>query len=128
MGTKGKVRGWRVDVSLVCFVLVLAAAIPVALLRTRTYALGYELGHLKAQERALRQENAELLSELATVERSVRDKHIAGGRGAVEPLPMLLQGNKGQAAREPKGDASRRDLVLPNAYGVIHGKGVADVN
>ena len=100
-------RNWRVDVSLVCFVLVLAAAIPVALLRTKTYALGYDLGRLKSQERTLRHRNAELLFELASAQRSVRDKLISrtsGGQGA-----------------------SKGALALPEAAQVLHGEGRSHV-
>lgn len=94
---------WRVDVSLVCFVLVLAAAIPVALLRTKTYALGYDLGRLKARERELRQRNVELLSEIASTQRSVRDKHTSLG-----------------VARN--GKPADGTLALPGAHEVLHGK------
>lgn len=87
----------RVDASMVCFALVVLAAIPVATLRSKTYAIGYELGKLKAQERALRQHNIELQSELAAVQRSIRDKHVARG---------------------PKSDSGK--LLLPGAEAVIH--------
>ena len=94
---------WRVDVSLVCFVLVLAAAIPVALLRTKTYALGYDLGRLKSRERELRQRNVELVSEMASTQRDVRDQHTALG-----------------VARN--GKPADGILALPNAREVLHGK------
>lgn len=100
---------WRVDVSLVCFVLVLAAAIPVALLRTKTYALGYELGQLKSRERELRQRNVELLSELASTQRTVRDKHTSSS----------AQHSMSQAR---SGKANENALVLPSAKEVLHAK------
>jgi len=103
------VRFPRIDVSLVCFVLVIAAAIPVALLRTKTYALGYELGRLKTDERELRQRNVELLSEVAAVQRSVRDKHISGARGSTKNVELVLPGIDGVLhAREPGGKSDAR--------------------
>jgi hypothetical protein len=101
-------RKWRLDVSLVCFVLVLAAAIPVALLRTKTYSLGYDLGRLKSQERELRQRNVELLSQLASTQRAVRDKYVAH------------EGSLSGPARGAK--IARGELVLPEAAEVLHGK------
>jgi hypothetical protein len=69
----------QIDASLLCFALVVIAAIPVAALRTKTYAIGYELGRLKAEERTLRQRNTELESQLASVQRSVRDARLKTG-------------------------------------------------
>ncbi|MBM3382044.1 MAG: hypothetical protein FJY29_06335 [Betaproteobacteria bacterium] len=66
----------RIDASLLCFALVVIAAIPVAALRTKTYAIGYELGRLKSEERQLRQKNTELQGQLASVQRSVRDAKL----------------------------------------------------
>lgn len=66
----------RIDASLLCFALVVLAAIPVAALRTKTYAIGYELGRLKSEERLLRQKNTELQGQLASVQRSVRDAKL----------------------------------------------------
>lgn len=69
----------QIDASLLCFALVVIAAIPVAALRTKTYAIGYELGRLKAEERTLRQRNTELESQLASVQRTVRDARLKTG-------------------------------------------------
>lgn len=66
----------KIDASILCFALVVIAAIPVAALRTKTYAVGYELGRLKAEERLLRQKNTELESQLASVQRGVRESRI----------------------------------------------------
>jgi hypothetical protein len=66
----------KIDASLLCFALVVLAAIPVAALRTKTYAIGYELGRLKSEERQLRQKNTELQGQLASVQRSVRDAKL----------------------------------------------------
>ncbi len=68
----------KIDASIVCFALVVIAAIPVAALRSRTYSLGYELGKLKNAERALRQKNVELKSSLAQTQRSLRDRLVSG--------------------------------------------------
>jgi TolA-binding protein len=67
------------DASLLCFALVVIAAIPVAALRTKTYAIGYELGRLKSEEKLLRQRNTELQSQLASVQRSVRETRLRSG-------------------------------------------------
>jgi len=66
----------RLDASLLCFALVVVAAIPVAALRTKTYAIGYELGRLKSEEKQLRQRNTELQGQLASVQRAVRDSRL----------------------------------------------------
>lgn len=66
----------RIDASILCFAIVILAAIPVASLRTRTYSLGYELGALKLKEQELRQRTVELQSDLAETQRAVRDRHV----------------------------------------------------
>lgn len=85
-----KINLKKIDASILCFALVVVAAIPVAALRTKTYAIGYELGRLKSEERQLRQKNTELESELASVQRSVRESKIkktADGQTSVLNLP-----------------------------------------
>lgn len=67
----------RIDASLVCFAVVMIAAIPVAALRAKTFGVGYDLGRLKETERNLRQKNVELQFELAATERAVRDKFLS---------------------------------------------------
>jgi len=67
----------KFDVSVMCFCLVMAAAIPVAALRAKTYSIGYELGKLKNQEKNLRRENIRIKYDLATVRRVVRDKYLS---------------------------------------------------
>lgn len=69
-------KWFRVDASLVCFAVVMLAAIPVAALRAKTYSVGYDLGKLKESERALRQRNVELQVELASTQRSVRERFL----------------------------------------------------
>lgn len=82
----------KVDASILCFALVVVAAIPVAALRTKTYALGYELGRLKAEERNLRQKNMELESQLASVQRSVRESKVRGtSKESVSQLSLPSQ-------------------------------------
>jgi len=71
----------RIDASLLCFALVVIAAIPVAALRSKTYSIGYELGRLKSEEKHLRQRNVELQSQLASVQRSVRESHLKNNQG-----------------------------------------------
>ncbi len=66
----------RIDASIVCFALVVVAAIPVATLRSRTYALGYELGKLKQTEKNHRNHNVELKSAIARAQRSIRDSYL----------------------------------------------------
>jgi hypothetical protein len=68
----------KIDASIVCFALVVIAAIPVAALRSRTYSLGYDLGKLKNSERSLRQKNIELKSSLAQTQRSLRERLVSG--------------------------------------------------
>ncbi|NBO37181.1 hypothetical protein EBU99_01215 [bacterium] len=71
-----KIHWKRIDASLLCFALVVLAAIPVAALRTKTYGIGYELGRLKTEERQLRQKNIDLQSQLAAVQRTVRESRL----------------------------------------------------
>ncbi|MEY4065864.1 MAG: hypothetical protein RIR26_2072 [Pseudomonadota bacterium] len=81
------------DASLLCFALVVIAAIPVAALRTKTYAIGYELGRLKSEEKILRQRNMELQSQLASVQRSVRETRLKTGASSGQAQLNLPQKN-----------------------------------
>ncbi len=67
----------KIDASIVCFACVIIAAIPVTILRTKTYAIGYELAKLKEKERAQRQRSNELQSLLAAAQHSVRDRYLS---------------------------------------------------
>ena len=79
----------NLDASLLCFALVVVAAIPVAALRTKTYSIGYELGRLKSEERMLRQKNIELEGQLASVQRIVRESRTgASTRGKNSQLNL----------------------------------------
>ncbi len=78
----------RIDASIVCFALVVVAAIPIATLRSRTYSLGYELGNLKQEERSLRQHNVELKSALARTQRNIRDRFL-GNHGTDKEAAVL---------------------------------------
>lgn len=127
-------KSWRIDASIVCFAMVVLAAIPVTTLRSKTYAIGYELGRLKETERELRQRNIELQSTLASVQRSVRDKHTAVARGAPSALgggaaaggafasgagghgPGGAHAGSGSGAA---GKSTEGRLQLPTAAGVI---------
>ena len=66
-------KKFRLDVSLICFGLVVVAAVPVTLLRTKTYALGYEIGKRKQTEKTLLNKKDRLTQELASKKRSIRD-------------------------------------------------------
>lgn len=83
-------KSFRIDASIVCFAIVVLAAIPVTTLRSKTYAVGYELGHLKETERALRQRNIELQSTLASAQRAVRDKLLARSSKSDTPPRLAL--------------------------------------
>jgi hypothetical protein len=89
----------RVDASIICFALVVVAAVPVAALRSRTYSIGYSLGELKKQERQLRQKNIELKSQLATTQRTIRDKYFGNAQ-----------------KRKP----ATGELVLPENHQIMH--------
>ncbi len=65
----------RLDPTLICFLAVVIAAIPVTLLRSKTYALGYELAALKEQERECWETRARLASRSAA---AYRDLHRHG--------------------------------------------------
>ena len=96
-----KIAFKKLDASILCFALVVVAAIPVAALRTKTYAIGYELGRLKSEELQLRQKNTELESQLASVQRSVRESKIGksvNGQSSALNLP------------------SRSDVIHPQAH------------
>ena len=60
------------DISLVCFILVIVSAVPVIMLRSKTYTVGYEIGKLKRAEHVLRQKQDELETELATYKSLIR--------------------------------------------------------
>jgi hypothetical protein len=81
----------RIDASIVCFALVVVAAIPVATLRSRTYALGYDLGKLKQTEKNQRNHNVELKSAIARTQRSIRDSYLKSKNpGSVEMKTLSL--------------------------------------
>ncbi len=95
----------RIDASLLCFALVVVAAIPVAALRSKTYSIGYELGRLKSDEKHLRQRNVELQSQLASVQRTVRDNHLKSnpaGRENQLNLPSKTNVWRSQADSKPE--------------------------
>lgn len=93
----------KIDASIVCFALVVIAAVPVAALRSSTYSIGYELGKLKNAERNLRQKNVELKSTLAQTQRTLRERFVSGrnnkAKEATLELPsrdrIIETGNKG---------------------------------
>jgi hypothetical protein len=95
----------RIDASLLCFALVVAAAIPVAALRSKTYTIGYELGRLKSEEKQLRQRNVELQSQLASVQRAVRDNHLKSNSNSKENqlnLPSKTNVWRSQTESQPE--------------------------
>jgi hypothetical protein len=94
----------RIDASIVCFVLVVVAAVPVATLRSRTYSLGYELGKLKTSERQQRQHNIELKSSIAKTQRAIRDTYLRRGtvrKPAQETLALPEQERIFKRSKKP---------------------------
>ena len=93
------IKKW--DASLVCFILVVLAAVPVAALRAKTFSIGYELGQLKNKERELRQSNIELQTELASAQRTVREKWIPhqSKRAQILSLPEPTQVIRSDSSR-----------------------------
>lgn len=84
----------KIDASIVCFVLVVLCAVPVIILRTKTYEIGYELGQLKEQERKLRQKYNILQSNLAEKQRAIREKYLnAKINGPITGLHLPGPGN-----------------------------------
>lgn len=81
----------RIDAGLLCFILVIVAAVPVASLRARTYSLGYELGTLKLKEQELQQQQFQLQSELAMVQKSIREKYLHTTNNGRNSRPQKLQ-------------------------------------
>jgi len=61
------------DLGLFCFLLVSFLAIPVTILRSRTFEIGYELASLKENEKALKRKNLELIVQLASSKKEVRE-------------------------------------------------------
>ncbi|NBW82665.1 hypothetical protein EBR21_13015 [bacterium] len=80
-----KVHWKRIDASLLCFALVVIAAVPVAALRSKTYSVGYELGRLKSEERMLRQRNVDLQSQLAALQKNVRENRLKSNSADGQP-------------------------------------------
>jgi hypothetical protein len=69
-------KKFRLDVSLLCFGLVFVAAVPVTVLRTKTYALGYEIGQKKQNEKVLIRQRDLLQQELAGIKHSIRTQAL----------------------------------------------------
>lgn len=90
----------KFDTSIICFVLVMMAAIPVAALRAKTYTVGYDLGKLKDKERQLRQRNIELQYDLAATERQIREKNHVGNDLKLPEPSAVLRGQTRAKVRE----------------------------
>lgn len=107
----------RIDGSLLCFSLVVVAAVPVAALRSKTYSIGYELGRLKAEEKQLRQRNVELQSQLASVQRSVRFNRLKiDGHGTQAQLNLPAKSNvlrPQQKSSQPETNESEEFAQVP---------------
>lgn len=64
----------KVDVILFIIILTIFVGITVVTMRSKTYAVGYEIAALKKKEKILRQKQLELLSHLAELETETRMK------------------------------------------------------
>ncbi|MFZ9519168.1 MAG: hypothetical protein ACO3A4_01700 [Silvanigrellaceae bacterium] len=97
-----KVHWKRIDASLLCFALVVIAAVPVAALRSKTYSVGYELGRLKSEEKSLRQRNVDLQSQLAALQKNVRENRLKANDGDGQPkLNLPAKSNVWRANSKP---------------------------
>ncbi|MEN9824991.1 MAG: hypothetical protein RI953_736 [Pseudomonadota bacterium] len=96
-----KVHWKRIDASLLCFALVVIAAVPVAALRSKTYSVGYELGRLKSEEKMLRQRNVDLQSQLAALQKNVRENRLKSNSSDGQPKLNLPSKANVWRANEP---------------------------
>ena len=71
----------RIELSAFCFLLVMFFAIPVAYLRTKTYSLGYDIGHLKQEEKRLIKENEQLRSQKSLLVAGAYQRNSAKMKG-----------------------------------------------
>ncbi len=67
---------WLKKIDSIVFVLILTIIIGVAVitLRSKTYTVGYEIAKLKANEKSLRKQNAELHIQLSQLQKKIRER------------------------------------------------------
>jgi len=65
----------KIDAGMLCFSLVVLCATPVAILRTQTYRIGYELSALKQKERQLREQQKALDIEFFQLKNTLYKKY-----------------------------------------------------
>lgn len=58
---------------IICFIIVSLIAIPVTILRSRTFEIGYELATIKDIEKSLKRKNLELKVQLSSLKKQVRE-------------------------------------------------------
>ena len=67
----------KIDIIVAIIIFTICIGVVVITMRSKTYHIGYEIAELKRKEKNLREKQIELQSELAEVQRSVRDKLLA---------------------------------------------------
>ncbi|APJ02464.1 hypothetical protein [Silvanigrella aquatica] len=65
------------DAIIAIIFLTIIVGVIVITMRSKTYSVGYEIASLKSKEKSLRQRQIELLSDLASTERNVRDNLLS---------------------------------------------------
>lgn len=77
------------DSIIAIIILTIIVGIIVITMRSKTYSIGYEIADLKAKEKSLRQRQIELQSDLASVERTVRDNLLSQKDSSGKPKYIL---------------------------------------
>jgi hypothetical protein len=77
------------DAIIAIIFLTIIVGVIVITMRSKTYSVGYEIAALKNKEKSLSQRQIELLSELASTERNVRDNLLAQKDSSGKPKYIL---------------------------------------
>lgn len=63
----------KIDAIIVIIIFTIVIGVIVTTMRSKTYSIGYELASLKLQEKQLNQKHIELQTQLAELQKSIRE-------------------------------------------------------
>lgn len=67
----------KIDAIIVIIIFTIVIGVIVTTMRSKTYSIGYELASLKLQEKQLNQKHIELQTQLAELQKSIRENLLA---------------------------------------------------
>ncbi len=79
----------KIDALVVIIIFTICVGISVITMRSKTYTIGYEIANLKNKEKQLRQRQIEIQTELASTQRTMRDKLLSEADSQGNPRYIL---------------------------------------